>query len=91
MVACAARSNARFRGTALYASLAAHEGKDQGRVDDLWALFYVLVDLCLGGAPWRNATSRAATDAEKVRLESRPVWLCGAVCASVRCGNNAWG
>ena len=97
VVVRAARSNARFRGTALYASLAAHEGKDQGRVDDLWALFYVLVDLCLGGAPWRNATSRAATDAEKVRLGNRPVCVavcgcgCGCVCASVRCGNTAWG
>ena len=36
-------------------------GQDQGRVDDLWALFYVLVDLALGGSPWRPHTVRRYT------------------------------
>ena len=27
-------------------------------MDDLWALFYVLVDLALGGSPWRTHTVR---------------------------------
>lgn len=51
----AARPRADFRGTSLYASLNAHDGKDLGRRDDLWCVFYMLVDLLRPCLPWRSS------------------------------------
>lgn len=48
-----ARPTAEFRGTSMYASIRVHQGKDSGRVDDLWSWFYAMVDLVRGGVPWR--------------------------------------
>ena len=44
-----------FRGTTMYASVAAHEHEAQGRRDDLWSLLFVFVDLVAGGLPWTAA------------------------------------
>jgi len=49
-----ARRSVGFRGTAAYASINAHDGKDLGRVDDLWSLFYVLVEFLTGDLPWKG-------------------------------------
>ncbi|KAJ2993706.1 Tau-tubulin kinase 2 [Globomyces sp. JEL0801] len=49
-----ARFNAGFRGTARYASVAAHIGKELGRVDDLWCLFYLTVEFLSGSLPWKG-------------------------------------
>ena len=43
-----------FRGTARYASIAAHEGRDLGRVDDVWSLFYILIECLRGSLPWKG-------------------------------------
>jgi tau tubulin kinase len=43
-----------FRGTARYASIGAHFGKDLGRVDDLWSLFYIVVEFLAGTLPWKG-------------------------------------
>ncbi|KAJ3321026.1 Tau-tubulin kinase 2 [Boothiomyces sp. JEL0866] len=48
------RDNAGFRGTARYASIAAHQGRDLGRVDDLWSLFYMTVEFLTGNLPWKG-------------------------------------
>ncbi|KAK0428390.1 hypothetical protein QR680_010773 [Steinernema hermaphroditum] len=45
-----------FRGTLRYVSLNVHDMKEQGPVDDLWSLFYTLVELGEGALPWRHAT-----------------------------------
>ncbi|RKP01026.1 hypothetical protein CXG81DRAFT_6742, partial [Caulochytrium protostelioides] len=50
----ALRKKAGFRGTARYASQAAHDGQDLGRVDDLWSLFYLLVEALTGTLPWKG-------------------------------------
>ncbi|XP_057679529.1 tau-tubulin kinase 2b isoform X2 [Corythoichthys intestinalis] len=48
------RSVAGFRGTVRYASINTHKNKEIGRHDDLWSLFYVLVEFMSGQLPWRK-------------------------------------
>lgn len=48
------RPVAGFRGTVRYASLNAHLSHDLGRHDDLWSVFYLLVELAIGHLPWRR-------------------------------------
>jgi tau tubulin kinase len=48
------RPNVGFRGTTRYASVNSHEGFDLGRRDDLWSLFYVLVEFAAPPLPWRQ-------------------------------------
>ncbi|ELU12879.1 hypothetical protein CAPTEDRAFT_198680 [Capitella teleta] len=50
----APRAAAGFRGTVRYASLSAHKNKEMGRHDDLWSLFYMLVEFVMGQLPWRK-------------------------------------
>lgn len=42
------RDKNEFRGTSLYASINSHNEKDLSRRDDLWSLFYVMLDLLIG-------------------------------------------
>jgi serine/threonine protein kinase len=67
-----------FRGTKSYASVSAHELKDLGRRDDLWSLFYTVVDLATPeGLPWRDvgreqewaSRRRSASAAVNARLD----------------------
>ncbi|XP_015206510.2 tau-tubulin kinase 2 isoform X1 [Lepisosteus oculatus] len=48
------RPVAGFRGTVRYASVNAHKNKEMGRHDDLWSLFYMLVEFMIGQLPWRK-------------------------------------
>ena len=53
-----ARDDVGFRGTARYASLHAHAGDELSRRDDLWSLFYSLVEFLRGKLPWRKEKDR---------------------------------
>uniref|UniRef100_A0AC34Q7M6 Protein kinase domain-containing protein n=1 Tax=Panagrolaimus sp. JU765 TaxID=591449 RepID=A0AC34Q7M6_9BILA len=48
------RSAAGFRGTVRYAAVTAHKNKEMGRHDDLFSLFYMLVEFLQGALPWRK-------------------------------------
>ena len=48
------RPVAGFRGTVRYASINAHQSKDLGRHDDLWSVFYLVVELANGELPWKK-------------------------------------
>ncbi|CAM9488558.1 unnamed protein product, partial [Ectocarpus sp. 13 AM-2016] len=52
------RERAEFRGTSMYASLGAHEERDQSRKDDLESLLYVFLDLYTGKLPWAEHARR---------------------------------
>lgn len=52
------RPIAGFRGTVRYASVNAHQSKDLGRHDDLWSVFYMLVELAVGQLPWRKIRNK---------------------------------
>ncbi|KAJ3356868.1 Tau-tubulin kinase 2 [Allomyces javanicus] len=60
-----ARATAGFRGTARYASLAAHESRELARRDDLWSVLYLLVEALTGSLPWRREKDREAVYAIK--------------------------
>ncbi|KAL6054012.1 Tau-tubulin kinase Asator like protein [Balamuthia mandrillaris] len=79
------RESAGFRGTARYASINSHDSKDLGRRDDLWSLFYALLEFCTGSLPWRRIKDKdqvgemkkALTNAELVadRPEEFMLWM----------------
>ncbi|XP_060772345.1 tau-tubulin kinase 2b isoform X2 [Neoarius graeffei] len=52
------RPVAGFRGTVRYASINAHKNKEMGRHDDLWSLFYMLVEFTVGQLPWRKVKDK---------------------------------
>ncbi|CAJ0600500.1 unnamed protein product [Cylicocyclus nassatus] len=47
------RPRALFRGTTRYCSINTHEKGEQGRVDDLWSVLYMLAEM-RGSLPWSN-------------------------------------
>ena len=51
------RNNVGLRGVPKYASISSHEGKDLGRVDDLWSFYYILIEL-FAPVPWENINDK---------------------------------
>jgi tau tubulin kinase len=54
------RENVGFRGTARYASLNSHAGCDLGRRDDLWSLFFLLIEFAAPPLPWKSQRDKQA-------------------------------
>jgi len=65
------RSAAGFRGTVRYASINAHKNKEMGRHDDLWSLFYMLVEFVNGQLPWRKIKDKEQVGLMKERYDHR--------------------
>ncbi|EFO24652.1 CK1 protein kinase [Loa loa] len=49
-----ARKKVAFRGTVRYCSLNVHLYREQGRHDDLWSMFYMLIELLSSTLPWKG-------------------------------------
>ncbi|XP_062864151.1 tau-tubulin kinase 2 isoform X2 [Trichomycterus rosablanca] len=64
------RTVAGFRGTVRYASVNAHKNK-MGRHDDLWSLFYMLVEFTVGQLPWRKIKDKEQVGQIKERYEHK--------------------
>jgi serine/threonine protein kinase len=60
-----------FRGTSAYASFNAHNKAKQGRVDDLWMLWFIIVDLYSQGTalPWKVKHGEAQEQSNLHRTE----------------------
>lgn len=58
-----------YVGTAKYASLNAHEGRELCQRDDLMSLFYTLIDLRTGKLPWRNCRDKQKTYEVKKKVD----------------------
>ncbi|XP_034248113.1 uncharacterized protein LOC117649433 isoform X1 [Thrips palmi] len=67
----APRAAAGFRGTVRYASINAHKNKEMGRHDDLWSLFYMLVEFVNGQLPWRKIKDKEQVGLMKERYDHR--------------------
>uniref|UniRef100_A0A1A8PIZ9 non-specific serine/threonine protein kinase n=1 Tax=Nothobranchius rachovii TaxID=451742 RepID=A0A1A8PIZ9_9TELE len=65
------RTVAGFRGTVRYASVNAHKNKEMGRHDDLWSLFYMLVEFAAGQLPWRKIKDKEQVGQIKERFDHR--------------------
>ncbi|XP_043108594.1 tau-tubulin kinase 1 isoform X2 [Puntigrus tetrazona] len=65
------RNVAGFRGTVRYASVNAHKNKEMGRHDDLWSLFYMLVEFAAGQLPWRKIKDKEQVGQIKERYDHR--------------------
>ncbi|VDM27055.1 unnamed protein product [Toxocara canis] len=48
------RKKVSFRGTVRYCSVNVHQYKEQGRHDDLWSMFYMLIELITATLPWKG-------------------------------------
>ncbi|KAF8357352.1 hypothetical protein PRIPAC_92347 [Pristionchus pacificus] len=69
------RSNDQYRGfgTTRYCSADANEKKDQGRVDDLWSMLYVMVEL-RGKLPWSNLHDKKELAAAKRAVDDNTLF-----------------
>jgi tau tubulin kinase len=73
------RDDATFRGTTTYASVYAHENKEQSARDDLFSALYVLVEAHEGVLPWKageEKMSKQNVELEKKKCVTNPSLLC---------------
>ncbi|CAI5441136.1 unnamed protein product [Caenorhabditis angaria] len=67
------RDRALFRGTTRYCSIRMHDRAEQGRVDDLWSMIYLLAEL-RGPLPWATQSDKRIVG-EMKRLHTDEVIL----------------
>ena len=64
-----------FRGTVRYASVNAHDNREMGRHDDLWSLFYMLIEFLQGQLPWRKIKDKDQVGQIKVKIDTIKCFL----------------
>jgi tau tubulin kinase len=52
------RTQSGFHGTTRYASPRTHRHEDMGRCDDLWPVFFVMLEMAVGQLPWRSVSDK---------------------------------
>uniref|UniRef100_A0A5K3FJB6 non-specific serine/threonine protein kinase n=1 Tax=Mesocestoides corti TaxID=53468 RepID=A0A5K3FJB6_MESCO len=67
------RNSAGFRGTVRYASINAHKYRELGRHDDLWSMYYMLVEFLKGTLPWNKISQKEIVKNKK--METDPIEL----------------
>jgi len=65
-----ARDSAGFRGTARYASINSHLSKELARRDDMWSLFYLIIEFMKGSLPWSNIENKEDVGRRKIELDT---------------------
>jgi len=63
------RPVAGFRGTVRYASANAHRSKELGRHDDLWSLYYMILEFTTGSLPWRKIKEKEQVGEMKINVD----------------------
>ena len=54
-----------------FRSINAHKNKEMGRHDDLWSLFYVLIEMVNGSLPWRKIKDKDSVGLMKSTFDHR--------------------
>ncbi|KNC55774.1 CK1/TTBK protein kinase [Thecamonas trahens ATCC 50062] len=62
------RETTGFRGTARYASINSHLGRELGRRDDLYSLLYVCIEFMKGSLPWRRIRAKEEIGQMKLKI-----------------------
>lgn len=63
------RNKADFRGTVSFASLNAHNGIDLSRRDDLWSLYFVILDFLNEKLKWRDQKESTMDEVKNIKKE----------------------
>lgn len=74
--------NKSFVGTQKFASIAAHDGVEVSRKDDLESLFYLFIYLAKGKLPWQNL-SKNMTERMKLIAEAKKTILIEELCKNL--------
>lgn len=68
--------------------------QEMGRHDDLWSLFYMLVEFLVGQLPWRKIKDKVSDDpvpGTKCRFKVMERDRCVHVCVSLFVPRSTWG
>lgn len=77
------REGRSLTGTARYASVNAHEGKEQSRRDDLESILYLMVYFLKGCLPWQGLNGKTREDKYRLITDKKRVTKPDVLCADL--------